>query len=221
MPTNESKSKKNKQYLLIGILLIIAFAWVAKEFMTRNAMPDNLVVNKVAPDFNFINQDSVMVSQKDYKNKVYVVEFHFTRCPGICKTLNRNMKKLYDKFASDPNFKLLSYTVDPTYDTPAVLKEFANKMGVSGNQWNFVTGEKKDIYSLAYKGYLVSVMEDKSAEGGFLHTEYFLLVDKKGRIISRKDQYGNPKLVYNGTNDEDIRKLSRDVKILLGQNFGR
>jgi len=172
--------------------------------------------NRQAPDFGFVNQDSTLVTLQDLKGKVYVVDFFFTSCPSICPIMTANMLKLQKRFSSFDDFAQLSFTVDPERDTPAVLKEYAEQRMINTDKWHFLTGEKDSIYSVAYD-YLSSAMEDPSAPGGFLHTEYFVLVDKEGNLRSREDEQGNIIGVYDGTEAQDIRDLIDDIKVLIAE----
>ena len=111
---------------------------------------------------------------------------------------------------------ILSHTVDSKRDTPEKLKEYADARGVSSEDWHFLTGEQDSLYAVAYK-YLSSAMEDEGAPGGFLHTEYFVLVDKEGNLRSREDDNGNIIGVYDGTNAQHIRDLIDDIKVLIAE----
>ena len=168
------------------------------------------------PDFSFINQSGDTVSQSDYEGNIYLANFVFTTCPTICPVMTYNMRRVQQKLAQYPNFKILSHSVFPEYDTPEVLLEYANKMEADLSNWNFVTGDRAAIYSIA-SSYFVNVMEDSAAEGGFLHSEYFILVDKEGRIRARDDDDGNNIGVYDGTDDYEVGLLIDDIKVLMAE----
>lgn len=168
------------------------------------------------PDFAFVNQFNDTISQSDYEGNIYLANFVFTTCPTICPVMTYNMRRVQQKMAQYPNFKILSHTVFPEYDTPEVLLEYANKMEADLSNWNFVTGNREDIYSIA-NSYFVNVMEDSTAQGGFLHSEYFVLVDKEGRIRARDDDNGNNIGVYDGTNDYEVGLLIDDIKVLMAE----
>ena len=104
---------------------------------------------KKVPDFTFFNQDSLIISNEDFNDKVYVAEFFFTSCPTICPIMNKNMKKIENKFGNRENFGIASFTIDPSYDTPQVLKNYAESYDVFSQNWHFLTGEERKIYSLA------------------------------------------------------------------------
>ena len=156
------------------------------------------------PSFSFINQDSVEITDKDFDNKVYVANFFFTHCPSICPTMQRNVLKVYEKYKDDEQVSFLSHSIDFKYDSPSVLKSYAEKLGVTNKQWQFVTGEKRDIYGIADK-YLVYTKEDESAPGGYDHQSYLVLIDSQKRIRG----------AYDGTSDEQVAQLFEDLEILL------
>ena len=168
------------------------------------------------PDFAFVNQFNDTISQSDYEGNIYLANFVFTTCPTICPVMTYNMRRVQQKMEQYPNFKILSHTVFPEYDTPEVLLEYANKMEADLSNWNFVTGNREDIYSIA-NSYFVNVMEDSTAQGGFLHSEYFILVDKEGRIRARDDDNGNNIGVYDGTDDYEVGLLIDDIKVLMAE----
>lgn len=158
------------------------------------------------PSFTFINQDSLPLTDKDFDNRIYVANFFFTHCPSICPTMQRNLLKVYQKYHGDNRVAFLSHSIDFKYDSPSVLKSYAEKLGVTNEQWQFVTGDKKDIYGIAEK-YLVYTKEDESAPGGYDHQSYLVLIDPQKRIRG----------AYDGTNDEQVSQLFRDLEILLDE----
>ena len=159
---------------------------------------------KKVPDFAFLNQDSLLISNEDFSNKVYVAEFFFTSCPTICPIMNKNMKRIEDQFGSRSDFGIASFSIDPGHDTPTVLKAYAESYNVFSHNWHFLTGEKENIYSLANKGFNIFASVNPRAAGGFEHQGYFALIDKKGHIRSRSDQFGNPIVYYMGLDKEDV-----------------
>ncbi|MEM9647319.1 MAG: SCO family protein [Bacteroidota bacterium] len=178
------------------------------------------------PSFSFLNQDSVLVSDKDYLGKVYLVEFFFTTCPTICPIMTKNLVELQNTFEEYPDFGVASFTINPRYDTPSILKKYAEGYGATDKDWNFLTGDRDAIYKLAQEGFYVVANEDKDAPGGFEHSGLFALVDREGYIRSRDDENGNPLIYYRGTITEkqgvskegepqQITILKEDVKKLL------
>ena len=185
-------------------------------------------IKRKVPNFSFINQDSVLISNGDYLGKVYVVEFFFTTCPTICPIMTKNLVELQETFKNNKEFGIASFTINPRYDTPAVLKKYAAKYSITDPDWNLMTGEQSDIYDLANKGFYILANEEQDAPGGFEHSGAFALVDKKGYIRSRNDRFGNALIYYRGTITEEqgtnndgeaqqITMLKEDIKKLLAE----
>ncbi|GAB3936327.1 SCO family protein [Larkinella terrae] len=158
------------------------------------------------PAFQYVNQDSLPVSDKTFEGKIYVTDFFFVSCPTICPKMKTQMKRVYEQFKSNPDVMILSYTIDPAHDTPAVLKEFAKNLGVTGNQWQFATGKKEDIFKTG-KSYMVVAQEDAGAPGGLLHSGHFVLVDKEKHVRG----------MYDGTTEAGADKLMADIDKLLAE----
>jgi len=168
-----------------------------------------------APKFELTDQNNKLISNKEYAGKVYVLEFFFTTCPTICPKMNLNMMTIQNTFFGNPNFGIVSITINPENDTAAILKEHAAKLGVKSTNWHFLTGDKTKIFELANKGFNVYVGENSKANGGFEHSGLFALIDKNGDIRCRKDNFGNPILYYDGIEKEGVRALQQDIAILL------
>ncbi|MFC5407951.1 SCO family protein [Larkinella bovis] len=158
------------------------------------------------PPFQYTNQDSLPVSDKTFAGKIYVADFFFTSCPTICPKMKTQMKRVFDKFKGNPDIMLLSYTIDPRHDTPAVLKEFATSLGVTGQQWQFATGPKEEIFKTG-KSYMVVAQDDAGAPGGLLHSGHFVLVDKEKHVRG----------MYDGTTEEGADRLMADLNRLLAE----
>lgn len=167
-----------------------------------------------APAFELTDVEGQPFSSAELANQVYVLEFFFSTCPSICPVMNGNMKKLEQRYLGNPKFNLVSITINPEYDTPAVLKEHKQHLGVSSSKWHFLTGDKKYIYDLAAK-FNLYVGESKDAPGGFEHSGLFALVDRNGNIRSRKDAFGNPKVYYDGTDQAEMQMLVEDLTLVL------
>lgn len=183
-------------------------------------------VKRKVPSFQFINQDSLLISDKDYMGKVYVVEFFFTSCPSICPIMTENLVALQNQFVNEPDFGIASFSITPDYDTPKVLKRYAEKNGITDMDWHLLTGDKEAIYDLANSGFNIFAAEMPDAPGGFEHSGLFALVDRQGYIRSRLDKFGNPIVYYRGAitktmgeNDhgeqEQISILQEDIYKLL------
>ncbi|MCW2119321.1 SCO family protein [Flavobacterium sp. 7A] len=158
-------------------------------------------------DFSFINQNGDTITQKNYEGKIYVADFFFTTCTSICPKMSTNMTEVQKAILDNPKVMLLSHTVFPETDSVPVLKKYAIKYGVKDNKWNLVTGAKKDIYTMARKSYLAVKMGKPSELLDMVHTENFVLVDEKRRIRG----------FYDGTKQEDIQRLIKDINFLSGQ----
>jgi len=160
--------------------------------------------NHTIADFSLTNQNGETITQKDYEDKIYVADFFFTTCQSICPIMTSNMVKIQEAFLSDETVKLLSLSVTPIMDSVPILRDYADKKGVIDSKWNITTGDKKHIYELARKSYFVVLDEGDGGVQDFIHTENFVLVDKKRRIRG----------FYDGTNFEEIDQLIEDIKLL-------
>ncbi|MBC8753094.1 SCO family protein [Kordia sp. YSTF-M3] len=167
------------------------------------------------PEFLFTNQDSLEISNIDFKGKVTVMEFFFASCPTICPVMNRNMRTLDDEFHERDDFAIASFTIDPENDTPKALKEYAERYGVKSLNWHFLTGDLEKIHALSNTGFNIFAGINPEVAGGFEHQGYFALIDKNGFIRSRKDNHGNPKIYYQGTDEKEVAMLKEDIKNLL------
>jgi len=156
-------------------------------------------------DFELTNQNGKKITQRDYQDKIYVADFFFTSCQSICPIMTKNMAAIQKEILNDTEVMLLSHSVTPEIDSVARLKEYALEKGVVDTKWNLVTGDKKQIYNLARKFYLVA-KDNRNEEDLYdlIHTENFVLVDKERRIRG----------FYDGTQEKDIEKLLEDLKIL-------
>ncbi|RDY58754.1 SCO family protein [Flagellimonas nanhaiensis] len=247
MPTGATNKKKYTYVWVSAIILI--FGIFAVYEITKRIKDDTVVSNdrmsgvsmqkdvgfilnegkkRKVPPFSFLNQDSVMVSDKDYLGKVYVVEFFFTTCPTICPIMTKNLVELQNTFKDYDEFGVASFTINPRYDTPSVLKKYAEKYSITDKDWNLMTGNQSKIYGLAQEGFYIFASETEDAPGGFEHSGMFALVDKNGYIRSRSDAHGNPLIYYRGTITEkqgvnsegepqQITILKEDIKKLLAE----
>lgn len=162
-------------------------------------------VDYVIPTFNLSDQKGQAISSATVKGKIHVADFFFTSCPSICPPMKKQMLRIYDKYQTNDDVVLLSYSIDPKRDSIERLNSYAHKLGISNSdKWHFLTGNKDSIYSLA-TGYLVSAAEDPDAPGGHIHDGNFILIDKHSRIRG----------YYDGTVAESVDKLLKDMDILL------
>ena len=155
-------------------------------------------------DFKLINQNGDTITQEDYKGKIYVADFFFTTCPTICPVMTGNMVEIQEAIKNDDEVMLLSHSVTPVIDSVPQLKKYALEKGVIDSKWNLVTGDKKQIYELARKSYLAVKTVGDGGPYDMIHTENFMLIDKKRQIRG----------FYDGTNKEDIQRLLKDIKKL-------
>jgi len=160
--------------------------------------------NHTVSDFELINQNGEVITQENYKDKVYVVDFFFTSCPSICPIMTNNMVKLQNEFLNTKEVMFLSLSVTPDIDSIPVLRKYATDKGVIDSKWNVTTGKKKHIYELARKSYFAVVEQGDGGLQDFIHTPNFILVDKKKQIRG----------IYDGTDDDEIERLVNDLKIL-------
>ena len=245
MPTG-ANSKKKYAYVWVSAIILVFGTFAVYEISKRlkegtvvendrMSIPNlgkevSYVINngskRKVPPFSFRNQDSVLISHKDYLGKVYVVEFFFSTCPTICPIMTKNLVELQDTFSEYEDFGVASFTINPRYDTPSVLKAYAKKYDITDKDWHLLTGDKDAVYSLAQEGFYLPATEDSSVPGGFEHSGMFALIDKKGNIRSRLDNFGNPIIYYRGTVSEkqgvnnegepqQITMLKEDIKKLL------
>ena len=159
--------------------------------------------------FNLTNQIGQVVNQNTTKNKIYIANFFFATCQSICPMMSNQLQEVQKAFLADDSVLILSHSVNPLHDTVAVLSNYADTYGVKTNKWHLLTGNKKQIYDLAKTSYLVNAFEDDGSPEGFLHSELFLLIDKKARIRG----------MYDGTNTAEVKKLIEDVKLLKQETY--
>ncbi|MEZ7505203.1 SCO family protein [Flavobacterium sp. Arc2] len=224
---------KNKSYIGISFIILVFGIYAIPKIISRiqnneivkgdrldkvettDVVDGKLIKIGPAPKFELVNQDNVKITNETYKGKVYVLEFFFTTCPSICPKMNQSMLLIEKKFFGNPNFGIVSITIDPKHDTPEVLKEHAKLLGVKSSNWNFLTGERGYIFDLANKGFNLYAGENSKVDGGFEHSGLFALIDKNGNIRCRKDDFGNPILYYDGLDKKGVRDIQQDISILL------
>ena len=219
-------NSQKKIVVLIILFLILVLPPMVYFYVTRGY--NNFIKLEVIgqeghkiPEFIFINQNNEVVVNDSLNGNIYIANFFFTSCPTICPVMTKNMAYVQSKLSVYPNIKFLSHTVDPANDTPERMLSYVKKMSskniiIDLNNWHFVTGDKEEIYEIA-KSYFVNVSPDSLAPGGFLHSEYFVLIDKEGKVRSGIDQHKNVVGVYDGTNDAQMKDLINDVKVLLAE----
>lgn len=154
--------------------------------------------------FSLINQNGDTITPKNYENKIYVTDFFFTRCKTICPVMSSNISILQEEFKNNDDIKFLSISVTPKIDNVSVLKKYADNYNAIDSKWNITTGNKKHIYNLARKSYFATLNKGDGGLQDFIHTENFVLVDKKKQIRG----------IYNGTDSQEIEQLTKDIKLL-------
>lgn len=164
----------------------------------------NTAENHTVVDFELINQNGNIVTQEDYKDKIYVTDFFFTSCLTICPIMTDNMVKIQEAYIDNDDIMFLSLSVTPEIDSVPILREYATKRGVIDTKWNITTGDKKHIYELARKSYFAVVEQGDGGLQDFIHTPNFILVDKQKQIRG----------IYDGTDEEEILRLINDIGIL-------
>jgi protein SCO1/2 len=169
------------------------------DFSMKHITKDHTIA-----DFELTNQNGQKITNKNYKDKIYVADFFFTRCQTICINMAYNMGELQNLYKKDIDIMFLSHSVTPVIDSVTVLKEYADRKGVIDGKWNITTGAKTHIYELARKSYFAVLDEGTGDENDFIHTEQFVLVDKEKRIRG----------YYDGTEKEDMEKLKKDIVLL-------
>ena len=198
-------SKKSLQYLVFFAILIggFYFAMIRLTDFEEVKLP---VLSMVQP-FKFTRQDSTQVTQMEIAGRVYVAEYFFTTCKGICPKMNKNMKEIYDRFKTDSSFMIISHTVNPDTDSLPVLQHYADSLGANpANLW-FVTGSKEELYKSARESYLLDDPKNstKNIDEQFLHTQFFALVDRQGRVRG----------IYDGIKKEEVTEMVQDIEKLI------
>ena len=213
--------KKYRIFLIVmSVLSVLIFSGIYTLLQPQKTLPiftprdvnpelvdttiQHIGYNHMVADFKFVNQNGKTITEKDYEGKIYVADFFFTTCQTICPIMTTNMAAIQKKIIDDDDVMLLSHSVTPQIDDVAQLKKYALEQGVDDKKWNLVTGDKKQIYELARKSYLAVKTFGNGDEYDMIHTENFMLIDKKRQIRG----------FYDGTNKEDIERLLDDIKIL-------
>lgn len=197
---------KTKWVALFGCGLFLFSCGSKTETPKPPAEPRELPVLGEGPiiPFGFVDQNGDTITEKTVDGKIWVTDFFFTTCPTICPKMKNEMLRVLDAYKGDERVVILSHTIDPEHDTQKVLKEFADRLEVKGNQWHFLTGDKDSIYSMADR-YMVSAKEDASEPGGYIHSGAFILLDGKRQIRG----------MYDGTNPQQVDSMIVDMKGLL------
>ena len=196
-----------KKLLWLGCFFIVLMAaFYFFLFAGTDYYKAKLPLLNYVQDFSFTDENGKLLRQKDMQGKVYLAEYFFTTCKGICPKMNANMKNIYEQFKSDPDFAIISHTCMPEVDSVPLMKAYSQKMQ-AGKNWHFVTGSKDSLYKMARESYLLDNDKNNSMniKDQFIHTQFFALVDKEGKVRG----------VYDGLKKDELEKLSRDIKDVL------
>ncbi|MEO6932338.1 MAG: SCO family protein [Chitinophagaceae bacterium] len=196
-------------YVIFFFALVFIFLYGLTRWIPGFGEVKLPVIGYVHP-FHFTDQNGKSITQDQVKGKVYVAEFFFTTCKGICPKLNNNIKKIYSEFPKENDLLFLSHTVDPETDSVPRLKTYADSMGIDGKRWHLLTGSKDSLYYAARASYLLDDPKNnsESIDQQFLHTQLFALIDRKGRV--RK--------IYDGLKTADLKELKKDIQELLKES---
>ncbi|SDD30360.1 protein SCO1/2 [Algoriphagus faecimaris] len=157
------------------------------------------------PEFTFTNQNGEAVGRATMEGKVTILDFFFTSCPSICPIMSKEMERVNDMFREEKQVQILSISIDPEYDTPEILKEYAERHGAQAGKWDFLSGPKDETYALARCGFALPTLDGLGNPDDFVHSDKFVLIDEQGRIRG----------YYSGTNREDVDLLMLETKVLL------
>jgi len=197
----------NFQFSIIAFLLIAGCNPTEKPlpiFGEREVVGGDTVYHTIA-DFQFVNQDSVVVTNETFKGKICVADFFFTTCRTICPIMKSQMARVNVAIKDMPDVLIVSHSIDPEHDTVGLLHDYAERLGAKSDKWYFLTGRPRDyVFDIAQTSYFSTAMEDKSEPDGFVHSGAFLLVDKEGRLRGK----------YDGTVEEDVDRLIADIERL-------
>jgi protein SCO1 len=199
-------SKKTWFYSIFFLVLILGFYFLLTRLIPGYGKVSLPQLNRVQ-DFSFVDQDGDRITNKDVEGKVYVAEFFFTTCPGICPKMNANLRPIYDRYIHEPQFLILSHTVNPSTDTVARLKVYADSLGVNAHHWIFLTGKKDSLYRAARMSYLLDDPKNNISplDEQFIHTQYFALVDKNGNVRS----------IIDGLKKDELAEMQKQIDALL------
>lgn len=200
---------RRKLVLYIGFFaVLVAVFLIVLNALTDMGRPKLPLLNTVVP-FSFVRHDGKQISEKDVAGKVYIAEYFFTTCKGICPKMNRNMVNVYAALKNEADFMILSHTVDPDTDSVLTLRRYADSLGADVKNWWFLTGTKEALYKTARESYILDDPKNssKNVADQFLHTQFFALVDRNGQVRG----------IYDGLKKEEIEQLIADTRIVLNQ----
>lgn len=192
-------------FLSVGKINFIRLPYFGEKVLAANGK--DTIYHSVAP-FSFINQDGKTITDKDYDGKIYIVDYFFTTCKSICPKMTTELIRVQQKLEfTKGSVQILSHTVDPENDSVPVLKAYSEMVHADTKTWNFVTGDKKQLYEMARKSYLLNAVEGDGGPDDFIHSELFVLIDKEKHIRG----------IYDGTDIKQVNNLMDDVKVLIAE----
>lgn len=202
-----------KKLTLSIIICLSIFACTSKTIklpiLGNSKIVGNDTIYPTIPAFQFMNQDSLEITEKTFDGKIYIADFIFLNCPTICPKMTIEMTKVYESYKSNPKILFISHTIDPINDSIPRLKSYSENLGVDSKKWFFVTGDKEKIYALAEENYFSTAFADSTAPGGYVHSGGLLLIDENKHIRG----------VYDGTNPTETKRLKSDVEKLLNEQL--
>jgi protein SCO1/2 len=208
-------NKKAGYFIGFFVLLFVGFYFALTHIIPGFGEVKLPVLSYVKP-FSFTDQEGKLITDKEVAGKVYIAEYFFTTCKGICPKMNSNLRKVYREYEKEPDFRILSHTVDPETDSVTRMKKYADSLGADPGKWWFLTGQKDSLYRMARGSYLLDDPKNNEVniKEQFIHTQFLALVDKSGRV--RK--------IYDGLKKDELDELEKDIKSLLkeapaGQRF--
>ena len=179
-----------------------------KSTISSNGNIEYDTIDHIIENFELLNQNGDIITNKTFDNKIYVADFFFTSCPTICPKMTKNLYYVYESYKKNNSVLFISHTIDPKNDTVEKLKSFSQNLGIKDNKWHFLTGDLNKIYHLGMRSYMVSALEEESAPGGFMHGSAFVLVDKERRVRG----------VYDGTSRIQTNRLIIDINNLINSD---
>jgi protein SCO1 len=204
-----SMSKKIWFYSLFFLILIIGFYFVLTRIIPGYGKVGLPKLSRVQP-FSFLDQNGERITNQDVEGKVYVAEFFFTTCPGICPKMNTNLRPVYERYKNEPNFMILSHTVNPSTDSVSRMKHYADSLGVDASHWIFLTGPKDSLYLAARLSYLLDDPKNNLSpiDEQFIHTQFFALVDKNGNVRS----------IIDGLKKDELAEMQKEIDELMKES---
>jgi len=180
------------------------------QYIEKNGIQVADTLYHTVPDFALVNQNNALVTGDDVKGKIHVVNFFFTHCPAICPAMIKQMQRMQENTKDVEELIFLSHTIDPERDSLPRLNEYISERNIDTSNWHFLWGEREEVYLLGQEGYMINAMEDEYADGGFLHSEHFVLVDREGHVRG----------LYEGTIPARVDQMEKDIRRLITEEYG-